>query len=160
MLFRTLTIGILLTAAAIAQVNSFPKLDYFRETFQKTKTTVEIKDPVRLKDYVVDGKLELSLKDYLSLVMANNTNIQIQMLTVETPKNAIQRAFGAWDPVATASFNNQRSNQLTTSVLEGGQQVTSLSGSISRWTLVETILCNTTRIRPRQAILTFSSIHR
>ena len=59
---------------------------------------------MRLKDFVVGGKLELSLKDYLALVMANNTDIQIQMLSLEMPKNAIQRAFGVWDPRATAQF--------------------------------------------------------
>src|SRR4051812_29295082 len=102
MRFRTLISGILLAAGAFAQVSSFPKASYFRETFQKAKTTVELQDPVKLKDFVVDGKLELSLKNYLALVMANNTNIQLTMLTVETPKNAIQRAFAAWDPLATA----------------------------------------------------------
>src|SRR5690242_3422600 len=102
MLFRTLIAGTLLAGGAFAQFSSFPKPSYFRETFQKTKTTVELKDPVKLKDYVAGGKLELSLKDYLALVMANNTNIQIQMLSLETPKNAIQRAFAPWDPNFTA----------------------------------------------------------
>ena len=106
MLLRTLSTGILLTAGAFAQVSSFPKPSYFRETFSKTQPKVELKDPVRLKDFVVGDKLELSLKDYLALVVANNTDIQIQMLSLETPKNAIQRAFGAWDPRATAQFTN------------------------------------------------------
>ena len=108
MLFRTLFTGILLTAGALAQTSSFPKPAYFREAFQKTQTTVELKDPVRLKDFVVGDKLELSLKNYLALVMSNNTDIQIQMLSLEMPKNAIQRAFGVWDPRAVASFNTTR----------------------------------------------------
>ncbi|HXK05134.1 MAG TPA: hypothetical protein VMS37_22210, partial [Verrucomicrobiae bacterium] len=70
MLFRSLIAGILLTAGASAQLTSFPKPNYFRETFQKAKTSVELKDPVKLPDYVHDGKLELSLKDFLALVMA------------------------------------------------------------------------------------------
>src|SRR5689334_6295422 len=116
MLLRTLVTGILLAAGAFAQLSSFPKPNYFRETFQKTQTRVQLKDPVRLKDFVVSGKLELSLKDYLALVMANNTNIQIQLLTLETPKNAIQRAMAAWDPLAQASFSSTRSTSLATSV--------------------------------------------
>src|ERR1051325_4931789 len=102
MLFRTLITGAFLTAGAFAQMKSFPKPDYFRETFQSTVPKVELKDPVRLRDYVQSGKLELSLKDYLQLVMANNTNIQIQTLSLETPKKAIQRAVAPWDPLATA----------------------------------------------------------
>src|SRR5450755_1802757 len=98
MLFRTFITGILLTAGAFAQMASFPKPNYFRETFQKTQTKVQLRDPVKLKDFVVDGKLELSLKHFLELVMANNTDVQIQLLSLEVPKNAIQMALGVWDP--------------------------------------------------------------
>src|SRR5471030_115522 len=100
MLFRTIFTGILVAAGAFAQLSSFPKPNYFRETFQKTQTHVELKNPVRLQDFVVGDKLELSLKNYLELVMLNNTDIQIQMLTLDMPKNAILRAFGALDPLA------------------------------------------------------------
>src|ERR1700739_5018777 len=109
MRFQALLTGILLAAGAWSQLSSFPKPSYFRETFSKTQTKVELKDPVRLKDFVSGDKLELSLKNYLELVMANNTDIQIQMLSVETPKNAILRAFGVWDPLAQATFQNTRS---------------------------------------------------
>src|SRR6516164_1694180 len=103
MVFRSFLTGIILASGAFAQLTSFPKPNYFRETFQKTKTSVELKDPVKLQDYIHEGKLELSLKDYLALVMANNTDIAIQMLSLETPKNAITRAFASWDPLASAS---------------------------------------------------------
>jgi len=73
MLLRTFITGVVLTAGAFAQMKSFPKPDYFRQTFQATVPKVELQDPVRLKDFVVSGKLELSLKDYLQLVMSNNT---------------------------------------------------------------------------------------
>lgn len=118
MLLRTLLTGILLTAGAFAQMSSFPKPNYFRETFQKTRTTVELKDPTKLKDFVVDGKLELSLKHYIELVMANNTDIQIQFLTVEQPKNAIQSAMAIWDPTATTQFRTTRSTNVPTSPLD------------------------------------------
>src|ERR1041385_4389733 len=114
MLRRILITGIVLAAGAFAQKTSFPKPNYFRETFQSAQTTVDLRDPVRLKDYVVDGKLELSLKHYLELVMANNTDIQIQMLTLEVPRNNILRAYGAWDPTAIARFSTTRSTSLPT----------------------------------------------
>jgi outer membrane protein TolC len=125
--FRPFLLGIFLTAGAFAQLTSFPKPDYFRETFNKTKTTVELKDPVKLQDYVHDGKLELSLKDYLGLVMANNTDIQLQMLSIETPKNAITRAFSTWDPLAQASFNSQRSTTPASDALQGANTLVALS---------------------------------
>ena len=117
MLLRTIISGILLAAGAWAQLSSFPKPSYFRETFSKTQTKVELKDPVRLQDFVAGDKLELSLKNYLALVMANNTDIQIQMLTVETPKNAILRAFGAWDPLARATFTDTKTKSPSVSAL-------------------------------------------
>ena len=97
-----------------AQTSSFPKPNYFRETFQKTQTKVELQDPVKLKDFVANGKLELSLKNFLALAMANNTDIQLQLLSVEIPRNAIQNALGAWDPKATAAFSTQRATTVPT----------------------------------------------
>ncbi len=127
MLLRTFVTGILLTAGALAQMSSFPKPSYFRETFQKTQTKVSLRDPVRLKDFVADGKLELSLKNYLELVMSNNTDVQIQLLSLEVPKNAIQMAMGVWDPTTTASFSTQRSTNLPSSALDARN-----SGSVSK----------------------------
>lgn len=131
MLSRTLITGTLLAAGAFAQTSSFPKPSYFRETFAKSQTKVELKDPVRLKDYVHGDKLELSLKDYLALVMSNNTDIALQMLSLEMPKNAIQRAFGAWDPRAIAQFTSQRATSPSTSALDGAATLKSLSQPLS-----------------------------
>jgi outer membrane protein len=110
-------------------MSSFPKPNYFRETFLKAKTKVELKDPVHLADFVVGGKLELSLKNFLTLVMANNTDIALQLLTVESPKNAITRAFGSFDPTARASFSSTRTTSPSTNELDGSTSgsVTSLS---------------------------------
>jgi len=114
MVLRTFITGILLTAGASAQMSSFPKPNYFREVLKQTKTKVDLRDPVRLKDFVVSGKLELSLKNYLELVMANNTDIAVTFLSVETPKNNIISAYGVWDPSATASFSTTRTTAVPT----------------------------------------------
>jgi outer membrane protein TolC len=119
MLSRTFIAGILLASGAFAQLTSFPKPSYFRETFSRSTAKVELKDPTRLKDFVVGDRLELSLKNYLALVMENNTDIQIQMLTLETPKNAITRAFSTWDPLARASYSATRTISPSTNVLDG-----------------------------------------
>jgi outer membrane protein TolC len=131
MLFRTLFAGILLTAGALAQTSSFPKPSYFRETFQKTQTKVELKDPVRLKDFVADGKLELSLKHFLELVMANNTDIQLQLISLEIPRNNILATFGVWDPRALASFNTTRATTVPTNATTA-QNAASLTKSLTQ----------------------------
>ncbi len=127
MRYRSLIAGLILSTAAFAQLTSFPKPNYFRETFAKAQTKVELQPPAKLKDFVQDGKLELSLKNFLELVMANNTDIQLQKLSLETPKNAIQRAFGAWDPRATAQFTSTRATSPSTSVLEGATELKTLA---------------------------------
>jgi len=118
MLFRTLVTGILLAAGAFAQLSSFPKPSYFRETFQAAQTKVELRDPVRLKDFVAGGKLELSLKHFLELAMANNTDIQLQLISLEIPKYNILSVYGLWDPTARTSFSTTRTTGLPTSALQ------------------------------------------
>ena len=103
-ILRTFTTGILLTTGAFAQMSSFPKPSYFREAFKKGDTKVELQPPVRLNEFVKNGQLELSLREYLALVMANNTTIQVQFLSIERARNAITSAYGRWDPTGSASF--------------------------------------------------------
>jgi outer membrane protein TolC len=117
----------LLVGGAAAQTTSFPKPSYFREILARTRTRVELNDPVKLRDFLVDGKLQLSMKSYLQLVMANNTDIQLQFLTLETPKNAITRALSTWDPTATANFNSTRSTSPSVTALSGANTLVSLS---------------------------------
>jgi outer membrane protein len=127
MLPRPLLILFFWTTAVFAQLSSFPKPSYFRQTFGPVNSRIELQGPVRLRDFLVDGKLELSLKHYLELVMANNTDVQLQMLSIETPKNAIERAMSTWDPLATASFSSSRSTTPATGQLAGAATVQSLS---------------------------------
>jgi len=100
---------------------------WMRRVFSPGDTRVTIQPPVRLKDYVVDGKLVLSLKSYLDLVLANNTDIAIQRLSIEVPKNAIQRAFAIFDPLLTSNFNATRSNTPAINQLQGASVVSQLN---------------------------------
>ena len=124
--------GTLLASGALAQLTSFPKPSYFRETFSRSTAKVELQDPVHLKDFVVGDRFELSLKNYLALVMANNTDIQIQMLSLDIPKDAITRAFSTWDPLARASFSANRTVLPSTSTLDGLTATTSTLSSLSQ----------------------------
>ncbi len=113
-----------------AQISSFPRPNYFRETFAKPITRVELRPPVRLADCVVEGKdgrkLELSLRSYLDLVMANNTDIAVQRLSVETSQNAITRAFAPFDPLATARWTSTRSTTPASDALQGASTLQTL----------------------------------
>src|SRR5579871_3272010 len=115
------------SASASGQVVSFPKPAYFRETFSRPSTTVELRAPVLLQDYVVGDKLELSLRSYLELVMANNTDIAIQRITLSVAQNAITRAFAIFDPLATASFSSTRQITPASQFLQGASTLVQLT---------------------------------
>ena len=104
---------------------------YFKTHFAAPRQRVELMGPTRLEDFVVDGHLELSLRGYLELVLANNTNIQIQKLIIETPKNAITRALGRFDPSLVANFRSTRTITPTTSSLEGAATLSQLTQPLS-----------------------------
>lgn len=118
---------ILLAAVpAGAQFATFPDGAYFREQWQPAPFGVEIEPVSNLEDYVVDGKLELSVRSYLELVMANHPDVQIQKLAVLEAENSIQRAFSPFDPNLVLNFNALRSTNPSQDVLQGGNVVSSL----------------------------------
>ena len=82
----------------------FPKPSYFRKAFGSAPTRVDLAPPVQIEDYVVAGKLELSLKSFLALVMANNADISIQRLTVELSRNALAGSFGSVQSACGANW--------------------------------------------------------
>lgn len=105
----------------------FASKDYIRTVFRRETPKFELAGPVKLNDYVTGGKLELSLKAYLELVLNNSTDIQIQRLILETPKNAIQRAFSIFDPQFIGRFSTTRTNTVTTDALAGAATLSNLS---------------------------------
>ena len=109
----------------------FPDKEYWRSQWQKAPLAVEIESVSRLEDYFIDGRLQLSLRAYLELVMANNPNINLQKLAVYEQENAIQRALSPFDPMMNASFNATRSETPSNDVLQGAA-VRSNLGQIGR----------------------------
>jgi len=105
----------------------FGQSGYMQRLFHNPDQTVKIADPIKLKDYVVDGKLQLSLRSYLELVLANNTNINLQKVLVQPQRNAIQRAFSIFDPFATARYQIQKQDTPTTNQLEGAATLSQTS---------------------------------
>lgn len=104
----------------------FPKPSYFRKRFFTPPPHIELQPPSRLDDYVQDGKLVLSLKNYLSLVAQNNTDITIQKVNVEFSRNQITRAYSIFDPFASASFSSTRTESSSGTALAGATSLNTL----------------------------------
>jgi outer membrane protein len=105
----------------------FPKPAYFKRRFETPTTKVELQPPVRLPDYVVGGKLELSLKNFLDLAFANNYDITVQKLVVQQNRNAITRAYAFFDPQLFARFSSTRANTPTSDALQGAATLNQLT---------------------------------
>src|ERR1700687_1359137 len=118
-------------AAAPVLAETFPSAQWFRVHLGSPSLRVDLQAPAHISDHIVDGKLELSLRAYTELVLENNTDIALAKLQVLTPANSIMRAFGAFDPLLQASFNNTRSTQPTTSALQGAPTLRSLSQPVN-----------------------------
>jgi len=115
-------------ASTVAQeVSTFPSPSWFRQHLSAPNTHVELQAPVHISDYVLDGKLELSLRAYIDLVLDNNTDIALARLQVLSPANAITRAFAAFDPFLQGTFSNSRATQPATSALQGADTLKTLS---------------------------------
>jgi len=129
---RVLAIFVAIVTLIQAQTDPFfPKPSYFKKHFLNVPTKVELQPPVRLADFVVDGKLELSLKSYLDLVMANNPDIGVQKLNVEFSRDAILRAFSVFDPLASASFSTTRTLTPAATILAGAETLNTLAQPLS-----------------------------
>jgi outer membrane protein TolC len=104
----------------------FPRQNWFKRHFAEPMPSVQLRGVSKFDDFVVDGKLELSLRSYLQLVLANNVDIDIQRLNVEIVRNSITRAYAPFDPFFTGNFTSTRTKSQTTNQLEGAQVLNQL----------------------------------
>lgn len=100
---------------------------YFKRILGTHEYRVQLLDPTGFSDFIRDQKLQLSLRSYLDLVLANNTNIAIQKIQLETPKNAIMRSMAFLDPTFNGNFTATRSETPATNQLEGASVLSNLN---------------------------------
>ncbi len=111
----------------LATYPQFGTKDYLRTIFRRETPKFELQGPIKLQDYVTGDKLELSLKAYLELALNNNTDIQIQRLVLEIPRNAIMRSYSIFDPQFVTRLGSTRVKTVTTDALAGASTLSSLS---------------------------------
>jgi outer membrane protein TolC len=119
MVLRSLAFFLLAASTLSAQFDTFPAINYFKEQWSRPPLGVEIESVSRLDDFLVNGKMQLSLRSYIELVMANNPDINLQKLAVYEQQNLIEAAHSPFDPLLDLSFNANRSTNQSTDVLQG-----------------------------------------
>jgi HAE1 family hydrophobic/amphiphilic exporter-1 len=117
----------LIPHAARAQSSPFPTPQWFREVVKRPYGPSQLSGPQRLGDFVVDGKLRLSLDQAIQLALANNTAIRIDELTYQSSWYNVLSAHSPFDPLFNSTFSATRGTSPQASQLGGAQNLSSLS---------------------------------
>ena len=75
--------------------------------------------PEHLRNYLVDGKLHLSLRDAVVLTLENNSLVRVQETQVEFSKFSLLGAHSPFDPIVTSSYNVDSVTAQSVSQLQG-----------------------------------------
>src|SRR5277367_4168118 len=75
--------------------------------------------PQHLRNYVVDGKLKLSLQDAVVLTLENNSFIRVQETQVEASKFSLLGTHAPFDPVVSALYNVNSTSSPPSTTLQG-----------------------------------------
>jgi outer membrane protein len=121
------TSALMVLFAPVARAQTFPSPDWFRERVKPAPLPQRTPDPEGLRDFVVDGKLRLTLTDAIKLTLANNTNVRMNQLSYESTRFAIVASFSPFDPLLNTSFSANRSTSPQFSTLAGAATLSSLS---------------------------------
>ena len=111
---------------APARAQTFPTPDYIHELIFSPQPPQPLPDTKGFHDYVVDGKLRLSLQDAMLLLLEHSTEVHIDRLAVTDAEFNVVRAFANFDPAFTSSFNTDRSKYPTDSQLQGAPTLSDL----------------------------------
>lgn len=111
---------------APARAQTFPMPDYLHELVFSPQPPQPLPDTKSFRDYVVEGKLRLSLQDAMLLLLEHSTEVHIDRLAVTDAEFNVERALANFDPALTSSFNANRSISPTYSQLQGAPTLSSL----------------------------------
>jgi outer membrane protein len=117
--------------AARAQSAPFPTPRWFEEVVKRPQGATQIPGPDHLRDYVVEGKLRLTLEQAIQLALANNTSVRMDELSYESAGFSILSAHSPFDPSFQYGVNAQHSAPGAPSTQTQQQSPGSLSQSFS-----------------------------
>jgi len=99
--------------------------------FHRPAAPAQVQGPSRVDEFVVEGKLRLSLEDAILLTLLNNSDVNVQRAQFDLSQFAVQRAHSPFDPLFVAGFAPQRSTSPSASSLNGASTLTQLSQATS-----------------------------
>jgi len=120
-----------LLAVSSCLAASFPPVEGIYERLYPPPPEVHVRAIEGLNERIKDGKLHLHLKEFIELVLANATDIQITRLDVLGYQNAITAAKSPFDPQLSLGFSVNRTNTPQYSQIGGAETLNSLTDTAS-----------------------------
>jgi len=122
---RSLSSVVFISLLTIALSVSAQQSETYGDLLTPQVRSGQLSTPEHLRNYVVDGKLHLSLRDAVVLTLENNSFIRVQEAQVESSKFALLGAHSPFDPTVTSSYNLTDVTAPAVSAIQGtgGQNV-------------------------------------
>jgi len=116
----------------------------YRELVTQQVRSGKLGAPEHLRNYLIEGKLRLSLRDAIVLTLENNSLVRIQETQVESAKVVLLGAHQPFDPQLTSSYNVNSSSFPPTSMLQGtGTAAVNSTTQIAQFNYSETFWTGT-----------------
>jgi outer membrane protein len=130
---RNCIFGLLLffTLGASAQLALAPTKSSTGGLFHRPIAPTQIQGPSRVDEFIVDGKLRLSMEDAIVLTLLNNSDVNVDRAQFDLSQFAVLRAHSPFDPLFVASFAPTRSVSPSDSSLNGASTLSTLNQSTS-----------------------------
>jgi outer membrane protein len=91
----------------------------YRELMTTEIRSDKVTPPKHLQNYVVEGKLRLSLRDAVVLTLENNSLVRVQATPMESARFNLLGAHSPFDPILTSSYNINSTTSSPVSALQG-----------------------------------------
>jgi outer membrane protein len=118
---------LILLGAIPAGAQTTPQKEAAPKPAAQKKDTTVLPNPDGFQNFVIAGKLTLSVDDAIRLALANNTNVRLDHTQIENSQYALIAALSPFDPSLASSFNAFRQVSLPETTLAGAPKVNSLS---------------------------------
>src|SRR5215831_5793585 len=127
MLFPKRVIGCLLLSGLCASAQLLPVKPGLGNPFHRPSAPRQVPGPSRVDEFIVEGKLRLSLEDAILLTLLNNSDVNVSRAQFDLSQFTVQRAHSPFDPVFVAGFAPTRSTSPSSSSLNGASTLSTLS---------------------------------
>jgi outer membrane protein len=131
MTIRKCILGLLMLTALGACAQLTPTRSSTGNLFHRPAAPVQVQGPSRVDEFIISGKLRLTLEDAVLLTLLNNSDLSVDRAQFDLSQFAVQRAHSPFDPLLVAGFAPTRSISPSDSSLNGASTLSTLSQTSS-----------------------------